>query len=336
MIVAATLCVLSSTCGLLAQEQVVQASKLAMRTAGVALSDGGWNLTTNGDLGQWVSIEHPGKASIRVRAGGSELKGVWPEVELVVVVESGGRMVPAFRKVFAITKARYEDYRFEMELKPGLALVRLRFQNDSVDKKTGGDRNLFVREFGLTGVKVADAAPAWWYPFGKKAEKLRAMTDAGIAKHRMGKLVVRTSKGAVVKVEQVAHEFAFGTAVATRYFSKPFTVESRAYVRLLTENFNAVVAENAMKWPQSEPARGHERWDDMDRMLLFCLSKGMQARGHCLFWAVPKRVPAWVKRLDKTALLQVVDERAWRTTARFNGRIDEFDVNNEMLAGLWY
>ncbi len=343
-----SVCLLATLGAVALQERVIPARELAMRTSGAALSDGGWNLWTFGDLGQWVEIGERRKVEVRVRAAGSALEGVWPRAELVVVVSKKGRMQPAFRKVFTVGKPKHEDYRFPMELDPGVALVRLRFLNDARNKATGEDRNLFVKEIGLSGVKGMGVAPAWWYPFGRVerapagalagvvAKRLRAETKTAIARHRMGHLLIQTQPGAVVKVTQVQHTFAFGTAVATRFFDEPSTVESRAYLRLLTENFNAVVPENAMKWPRSEPLKGRERWKGLDRMLRVCIGKGMRVRGHCLFWALQGQVPRWVRNLNKDAMLRVVDERAWRTTARFIGRIEEFDVNNEMLRHRWY
>ena len=323
-----------------AKERVVSAEKLGMRTAGSALSGGGWNLWTFGDLGQWVEIAERHKVGIRVRAAGSSLKGVWPEAELVVVVAKKGRMHPAFRKIFRVGRSRFEDHRFVVDLEPGVVLVRLRFLNDARDRRTGEDRNLFVREIGLTGVAHLASEPRWWRPLGKHvglgASMLRAVTNASIARIRMGQLRIQTSPGAQVKVRQLQHAFAFGTAVATRFFGSPSTVESRGYLRLMTDNFNAVVPENAMKWPRSEPVQGREQWEGVDRMLRYCVAKDMQVRGHCLFWAMPSQVPGWVRRLDRPSLARAVDVRAKRTTARFVGRIEEFDVDNEMLRHSWY
>src|SRR5688572_12528448 len=42
--------------------------------------------------------------------------------------------------------------------------------------------------------------------------------DAAIRRVRMGKLVVQTTPGAEVRVEQLRHEFWFGAALANQFF----------------------------------------------------------------------------------------------------------------------
>ena len=70
--------------------------------------------------------------------------------------------------------------------------------------------------------------------------------------------------------------------------------------------------------------------------LQWCEANGIRMRGHCIFWDVDQYVQDWVKALDDAALRQAVERRAKEVTARYAGRISEYDVNNEMLHGHYY
>ena len=63
---------------------VMQAERAAIRTEGGPLAGGGWNLWSNGRVGQPVRIAAAGTHQITVRAWGSPAAGVWPEMALVV------------------------------------------------------------------------------------------------------------------------------------------------------------------------------------------------------------------------------------------------------------
>jgi hypothetical protein len=55
---------------------VIEASKAAIRTEGGVAPGGGWNLWTNGRVGQPVRIAAAGTYQIVVRAWGSRLDGL--------------------------------------------------------------------------------------------------------------------------------------------------------------------------------------------------------------------------------------------------------------------
>src|SRR5689334_871850 len=81
--------------------------------------------------------------------------------------------------------------------------------------------------------------------------------DAAIARNRMGTLVIRTSPGAKVAVEQVRHEFWFGATLPNGAFNGRMSAEDIAHFKeTFLANFNAAVPENALKWPDMEPERG--------------------------------------------------------------------------------
>jgi len=177
-----------------------------------------------------------------------------------------------------------------------------------------------------------------WVAFGSVARAAPDdSTEAAIRKHRMGTLIVRTRPGARVTVNQLNHEFWFGTAISTAAFSGRMDPKvQEQYLRILKDNFNSAVHENALKWYSTGRRPGEPDYADADRILEWCEANGIRMRGHCIFWAVDRYVQDWVKGLDDAALRQAVGRRAGELTARYAGRILEYDVNNEMLHGHYY
>ena len=59
---------------------VIKAENAAIHTEGGPNSGGGWNLWSNGHVGQAVRVAAGGKYQITVRAWGSPAGGIWPEM----------------------------------------------------------------------------------------------------------------------------------------------------------------------------------------------------------------------------------------------------------------
>ena len=81
--------------------------------------------------------------------------------------------------------------------------------------------------------------------------------QARIRQHRMGELIIRTKPGAEVKVEQLRHEFWFGTAISnsmvrSSYRWRMAEADLQRYKEVLSANFNSAVHENALKWHHCE------------------------------------------------------------------------------------
>lgn len=164
-----------------------------------------------------------------------------------------------------------------------------------------------------------------------------AGTAKAITKHRKGTLIIKAPPGAKVVVEQLAHEFPFGTAIARKVFAEPASsADRKKYLAILKENFNCAVHENALKWYCTERQKGKVSYRDADRMLKWCETNGLSVRGHCVYWCVDKYVQPWIKELDDTTLRARLEKRASDLLGRYKGRIVEYDVNNEMLHGRYY
>jgi len=163
-------------------------------------------------------------------------------------------------------------------------------------------------------------------------------TDAAIRRYRMGTIVVRAEPGAVVRSEQLRHEFWFGTAISGRMFwpGRVKEADRRKYLELLKANFNAAVHENALKWWENERHPGRVSYAAADRMLAWCEANGIPMRGHCLLWAEDRYVRDWVKALDDGELRRRIEARIQDVMTRYRGRIGEYDVNNEMMRKRYY
>lgn len=164
-----------------------------------------------------------------------------------------------------------------------------------------------------------------------------AAIDARIAEIRMGDIIVKTKPGADIKVQQVRHEFLFGTAITNQLAEKSEDAMSpedrKMFLKVLSENFNYAVHENALKWYDCEVKRGVVDYYKADRIWEICQEYNIPMRGHCIFWAKDKYIMPWLNELNNDRLRAAISRRAIDVTKHFKGRIEEFDLNNEMING---
>lgn len=164
--------------------------------------------------------------------------------------------------------------------------------------------------------------------------------DARIAEIRMGDLIIKTRPGAEVKVQQVRHEFLFGTAIPNSLAETDENAmsagERKMYLKILEENFNYAVHENALKWYDCEKEPGVVDYSIADRIYELCAGRNIPMRGHCIFWAKEKYAQPWLKKLNPIELRAAINRRGYGVTQHFKGRISEFDLNNEMVHGEFF
>lgn len=154
---------------------------------------------------------------------------------------------------------------------------------------------------------------------------------------RMGDLIVRAPRGARVHIQQVKHEFVFGTAIPNSLAensANPMTPQERAqYLEILKANFNYAVHENALKWYDTEKTRGNVDYAVSDRIWEIAHSLGIPMRGHCVYWEKDEFLMDWLKALNNDELRMAVKDRAVSLINHYKGRIGEYDLNNEMIHG---
>ena len=161
-----------------------------------------------------------------------------------------------------------------------------------------------------------------------------------IKKLRMGTLTVHTSPEADVVIRQTRHEFLFGTAITNGLAeSDPNAMsdlDRNMFIKTLSEHFNCAVHENAMKWYDCEKQDGVVDYTIADRIWEYCRQLNIPMRGHCIFWEKDEYIMPWLRSLDNDRLRAAVKKRAIGVTEHFKGRIDEFDLNNEMINGEFF
>lgn len=164
-----------------------------------------------------------------------------------------------------------------------------------------------------------------------------AATATAIDRCRKGTIIIETTPGAEVTVQQQRHEFLFGAALANQAFGDRMPAADREkYLATFLTNFNSAVTENALKWHDMEPARGQVNYRTVDAILAWTGEHGIPLRGHNIFWGIPNRVQSWLKDMPDDEFRDTLKNRALDIGRRYKGRFAEYDLNNEMVHGNYY
>lgn len=309
----------------LAGEVTIRPEKAAIRTEGGPARGGGWNLWSNGRVGQAVRVTEGGTYRVVVRAGGSPAAGVWPEMALVI----DGRAA----KTVTVSQAEHKDYSFEVDLAPGVHEIGAAFLNDAL--VSGEDRNLYLDRITIVSPQ---GAPDPTLPDAKelaKAAEARerqvvATTEAGIEKHRKADAKVRVVDaegrpvaGAKIRVEQTAHDFLFGGNIYMfdRYRSE---AQNAAYKRRFQELFNYATVGFYWRWYERE--RGKPDYAYTDKVVAWCLEHGIRMKGHPLLWGDEAGLPVWSRGQPA---VDVQRQRVEEIMRRYQGKIHFWEVVNE-------
>ncbi|MGH3990879.1 MAG: endo-1,4-beta-xylanase, partial [Pseudonocardiaceae bacterium] len=115
-----------------------------------------------------------------------------------------------------------------------------------------------------------------------------------------------------------AHAAARGILIGTAVATGPLANET-PYRTAAAREFNAVTAENAMKWDATEPNRGQFTFTAADQVMAFAEANGQQVHGHTLVWH--SQTPGWVQGLDATQLRQAMQQHIATVVGRYAGRV---------------
>lgn len=173
---------------------------------------------------------------------------------------------------------------------------------------------------------------------GREADAAwREDAAARIEKHRKGDLrITVTDKNgqpvpnAEIEVQQLTHQFWFGTAVQAQAVVHPEA--NPVYVSKIPQHFNSVVLENGLKW---KPLAGDwgTSWnvETANSAVDWARSQDLRTRGHVLVWPSWRHLPSSVMKLkdDKPALKKAVNDHIRELAGRFAGKLDHWDVLNE-------
>jgi endo-1,4-beta-xylanase len=186
----------------------------------------------------------------------------------------------------------------------------------------------------------SDPDPAAFASGDVSAKLTPSAINARIEKIRMGDIVVKTKPGSNVKIQQTRHEFPFGTAITNRLAETDEDAlkgrDRKMFLKVLSKNFNCAVHENALKWYECEKKHNVVDYTAADRIWEICRDLNIPMRGHCIFWEMDEHIMPWLRNLDNDRLRAAINSRAISVTKHFKGRIDEFDLNNEMVHGEFF
>ncbi len=119
--------------------------------------------------------------------------------------------------------------------------------------------------------------------------------------------------------------------------------------QLITQQFNSLTPENAMKMGPIHPKENEYYWKDADSIVNFAQRHGLKVRGHNLCWH--QQAPSWLFKDDqgnlvtKQVLLKRLKDHITPVVNRYKGKIYAWDVVNEAISdkpdeyfrnSLWY
>ncbi len=126
-------------------------------------------------------------------------------------------------------------------------------------------------------------------------------------------------------------KFYIGTAL-----NEPqITGRDSASVRVVKEQFSAIVAENCMKSESLQPKEGTFNFDLADRFVAFGEQNGLFVTGHCLIWH--SQAPKWFftdslgNNVSREVLIGRMKKHIQTVVGRYKGRVKGWDVVNEAI-----
>ncbi len=131
--------------------------------------------------------------------------------------------------------------------------------------------------------------------------------------------------------EAFKDDFLVGTALSNRTLAE----KDQAVLDLVAREFNAITAENCMKWGLLVPQPGQWQWDLADTFVNYGQKHGMAVVGHTLVWH--SQAPRWVFVNDKgepvsAEVLQArIEKHIDTVVGRYKGKIHTWDVVNEAV-----
>ena len=136
-----------------------------------------------------------------------------------------------------------------------------------------------------------------------------------------------------VTIEQVKHQFLFGTAAfdLVPLASGDYVGEEKEKAEVRAEKITALfnAATLPFYWARFEPERGKPITDKVKHAARWCLDHNMVTKGHPLCWHT--LTADWLLSMSNTEILQAQIARIQRDVSDFHGLIDMWDVINEAV-----
>ena len=154
-----------------------------------------------------------------------------------------------------------------------------------------------------------------------------------ISRHRKSALTVRVVdangkpvRDAEVKVEQLRHDFLFGCNIFMLNHAGSPELDQQ-YRDRYAALFN--YATLPFYWAGFEPQKGKPGYARIDEIVEWCREQGITTKGHPLVWNHSAGVPRWLPK-DLNEIKRLSDARVTEIVSRYVGKIDRWDVVNEV------
>ena len=144
-----------------------------------------------------------------------------------------------------------------------------------------------------------------------------------------------------VSIKQLNHQFLFGEqnwGMATMQRNGEIEYDRAKYLRKrFADVLNSL--NTTVYWTErprndgtkTEDFQGDLRLEDFEESVNWANANGLTAKGHPLFWTVPKAIPEWLKKYPLDTFMAYVEVRIRNLCARYQGRVKVWDAVNEML-----
>ncbi len=119
----------------------------------------------------------------------------------------------------------------------------------------------------------------------------------------------------------------FGSAISPVFYMQ---ADGGVYESIAAAEFGVMTPESSMKWDAINPLPGRFEFADMDNLVSFARTYGMEIRGHPLVWYTS--LPEWVEQTEPADREVHMREFITRVMSRYNEAVTYWDVINEPLA----
>jgi endo-1,4-beta-xylanase len=125
-----------------------------------------------------------------------------------------------------------------------------------------------------------------------------------------------------------ARGIAIGTAVNTQALQS-----DSQYRDILSQQFNTITPENAMKIMAIQPERDLYSFKDGDAVVAFAKENTMQVRGHVLAWGAHSTIPLWLTngKFSRSTLMAILRDYIHTVVSHYRGQVNTWDVASEAL-----
>jgi GH35 family endo-1,4-beta-xylanase len=149
---------------------------------------------------------------------------------------------------------------------------------------------------------------------------------------RRGTLRFIVQPDAEILIEQVQQDFVFGAPLVRDAWLAAWPASEREkYLQLFSENFTAGYLLSELNWVNAEKTRDRPDYVYADRMVRWCIEKGMVVRGPVVISGLVNEYPAWLRGLASTDFEARIERRVKSLLTYYRGKISEYDLIGQVM-----